>query len=515
MTDYTLITNLREALVNSVIYFDTNYYLSQLNFRSFSFVENKPEFHGAIESFNSNARHTLDVDLSTSLGTNSKHTDAIDSDGYNYSEIADKIDKDVLVNWVSNLEVQETNSILQFGLRLRHWYKYLRSVEFNEPNTEIELMSLIQDKLEMSIKNAGSSNGLVHKPNKNKKAYIHLYWGLKCYCFHDACTLDSNYKIVKVVRSFYPNRQFHNICKNKAELEVFKKLMRHFTLSKSRLSYVPKALPPIDLNFLKINSVFQLFDIIKLGEHNLCKVQLNHLQESIKCIEENEDKLLTVDYSKPNKSTKDRQNSIQSQLESTHLQGQLSYRVDTSIVKLSNNEITDVSPLYSILSHICIDVSLTLTWLDLSYNKIEAVPTSLGNFMALKTLYLHNNDIATYDGLHSIALNCLYLQSITLYANPIVEQDPHYRSSMLCILLLSSFSSELFINTGRVAKRRGPTGFKLKTTQVDALNKKHLNNMKSFNAREGKKYLKTLDFNLITLSDIHHAEVYSRRFLSS
>lgn len=93
--------------------------------------------------------------------------------------------------------------------------------------------------------------------------------------------------------------------------------------------------------------------------------------------------------------------------------------VPTSI-KLNNNELSDVLDLFFYVSKMMPSPSVNLQWLDLSFNKIAAIPSSLNELYNLKCLYLHCNVLANPADVLILQENGK-LKSLTLMGNPIEE----------------------------------------------------------------------------------------------
>ncbi|KAL8448906.1 hypothetical protein Emed_003476 [Eimeria media] len=89
-------------------------------------------------------------------------------------------------------------------------------------------------------------------------------------------------------------------------------------------------------------------------------------------------------------------------------------------VRLSNNELTEAPDLPFHLSFLMSSPTENLRWLDLSFNRLEAVPPSLEELTNLRNLYLHYNAIAN----PADVLLLQKLQSLTfltLMGNPLEQ----------------------------------------------------------------------------------------------
>ncbi|KAL8430090.1 hypothetical protein ACSSS7_006146 [Eimeria intestinalis] len=89
-------------------------------------------------------------------------------------------------------------------------------------------------------------------------------------------------------------------------------------------------------------------------------------------------------------------------------------------VRLSNNELTDAQDLPFHLSFLMSSPTENLRWLDLSFNRLEAVPPSLEELFNLRNLYLHYNAIENPAEVLSLQNN-QNLQFLTLMGNPLEQ----------------------------------------------------------------------------------------------
>ncbi|XP_063232513.1 leucine-rich repeat-containing protein 51-like [Bacillus rossius redtenbacheri] len=98
-------------------------------------------------------------------------------------------------------------------------------------------------------------------------------------------------------------------------------------------------------------------------------------------------------------------------------------------LRLANNCLRDASGVRQ-LADTLLETPQLLTWLDLSFNRLESVPVDeLMGLSSLRTLYLHANRL---DGLEQVAglRSCDGLRSLTLQGNPLCA-TPDYRQGVL------------------------------------------------------------------------------------
>ncbi|KAL8275616.1 hypothetical protein Esti_000567 [Eimeria stiedai] len=89
-------------------------------------------------------------------------------------------------------------------------------------------------------------------------------------------------------------------------------------------------------------------------------------------------------------------------------------------VRLSNNELTEAPDLPFHLSFLMNSPAENLRWLDLSFNRLEAVPPSLEELSNLRNLYLHYNGIANPAEVFVLQKN-QSLKFLTLMGNPLEQ----------------------------------------------------------------------------------------------
>jgi len=97
-------------------------------------------------------------------------------------------------------------------------------------------------------------------------------------------------------------------------------------------------------------------------------------------------------------------------------------------LRMSYNRICDLASLHSCLSHLITDPS-RLQWMDLSNNMICKIGCSLENFKHLSVLYMHANDIKSFNSIKPLS-DLDKLSSLTLHGNPI-EEHKFYRNFVI------------------------------------------------------------------------------------
>ncbi|OEH75577.1 leucine rich repeat protein [Cyclospora cayetanensis] len=90
-------------------------------------------------------------------------------------------------------------------------------------------------------------------------------------------------------------------------------------------------------------------------------------------------------------------------------------------VRLNNNELSEVPDLHVHLLRVLPRASENLRWLDLSFNKLKSIPSSLDALRGLACLYLHCNEIQDPAGLLLLRQNA-NLKFLTLLGNPCCNQ---------------------------------------------------------------------------------------------
>jgi len=97
-------------------------------------------------------------------------------------------------------------------------------------------------------------------------------------------------------------------------------------------------------------------------------------------------------------------------------------------LRISSNEITDISTLFKNLSHVMTSPEL-IRWIDLSYNKIVSFGDSLKPFHSLTVLYMHANSISKFSDIKPLR-ELPFLTKLSLHGNTI-ESKKHYRSYII------------------------------------------------------------------------------------
>ncbi|KAJ9458937.1 U2 small nuclear ribonucleoprotein Aprime [Diplonema papillatum] len=108
-------------------------------------------------------------------------------------------------------------------------------------------------------------------------------------------------------------------------------------------------------------------------------------------------------------------------------------RYSACAVKLSNNLLTDATHLSKCLKLILHHSVTMLSFLDLSCNNIDKLPSDLNDF-PLQVLYLHSNNIKSFEEVKKLA-NVTTLRSLTLWNNPL-ENKASGNYKMMCLGIL-------------------------------------------------------------------------------
>ncbi|XP_039297026.1 leucine-rich repeat-containing protein 51 [Nilaparvata lugens] len=104
-------------------------------------------------------------------------------------------------------------------------------------------------------------------------------------------------------------------------------------------------------------------------------------------------------------------------------------RYNCTALRLNNNQLVSVHGIHAVAYQL-LEHPETLTWLDLSFNRITVVPPEITSFNALKILYLHGNQLSDLNSTLR-PLKCLEeLYSLTLHGNPL-EERKGYRARVL------------------------------------------------------------------------------------
>eukprot|EP01013_Petalomonas_cantuscygni_P045027 TRINITY_DN9676_c0_g1_i1.p1 TRINITY_DN9676_c0_g1~~TRINITY_DN9676_c0_g1_i1.p1 ORF type:complete len:262 (+),score=46.27 TRINITY_DN9676_c0_g1_i1:129-914(+) len=104
---------------------------------------------------------------------------------------------------------------------------------------------------------------------------------------------------------------------------------------------------------------------------------------------------------------------------------------NSTAVKLCNNALANPAAISRALSLVVWDAAKHLSWLDLSFNQLPAIPPGLDAF-PLQVLNLHSNRIADLASVRLLA-PITTLRKLTLQTNPI-EGDRHYKHVILAAL---------------------------------------------------------------------------------
>jgi len=100
----------------------------------------------------------------------------------------------------------------------------------------------------------------------------------------------------------------------------------------------------------------------------------------------------------------------------------------TTILKLNNNSLTDVTGLAEVLPKLLPQPHL-LHMVDLSFNGIKRISADLLELPNLQILYLHGNEIKSLTSVSSLA-RCPMLRGLTLHGND-VEEIEGYRQYVI------------------------------------------------------------------------------------
>eukprot|EP00756_Hemistasia_phaeocysticola_P000828 Hpha_TRINITY_DN10594_c0_g1::TRINITY_DN10594_c0_g1_i1::g.31463::m.31463 len=126
-------------------------------------------------------------------------------------------------------------------------------------------------------------------------------------------------------------------------------------------------------------------------------------------------------------------------------------KFQTHSVRLSSNQLVNVSQLAPALKALVHHSMINLTWLDLSCNAITVIPDDLSEF-PLQVLYLHSNNIQSFNEVKKLSKLKL-LHSLTLWENPIenkMEQPGQYK--IYCLHLLTAQPGEDPADSPRLRK---------------------------------------------------------------
>ncbi|XP_022205589.2 leucine-rich repeat-containing protein 51 [Nilaparvata lugens] len=104
-------------------------------------------------------------------------------------------------------------------------------------------------------------------------------------------------------------------------------------------------------------------------------------------------------------------------------------RFVTASIWLNNNRIVSVDGLHKLINAL-LEYPSRLTWLDLSFNRIEFLSKDLKKFPSLRILYLHGNRIKDIKMVAFMLGVISTLRTLTLHGNPI-DATPYYRNYIL------------------------------------------------------------------------------------
>ena len=98
----------------------------------------------------------------------------------------------------------------------------------------------------------------------------------------------------------------------------------------------------------------------------------------------------------------------------------------TEAIKMGNNFMTALPPAFNIVIREIIDNPRNLSWIDLSFNLLEEVPSVLASYHNLNVVYLHANRIRKVSTAQCL-VDLPKLRSLTLHGNPCEQQTKNYR----------------------------------------------------------------------------------------
>jgi len=90
--------------------------------------------------------------------------------------------------------------------------------------------------------------------------------------------------------------------------------------------------------------------------------------------------------------------------------------------------------LLPVLRNLVVNHYLRVQWLDLSDNKLTAIPADIGQ-MPLKALHMHGNAVSDWSSLERELPRLKHLQHFTLHGNPISDNAAVFRPRCLGVLL--------------------------------------------------------------------------------
>ncbi|XP_013785888.1 leucine-rich repeat-containing protein 51-like [Limulus polyphemus] len=103
-------------------------------------------------------------------------------------------------------------------------------------------------------------------------------------------------------------------------------------------------------------------------------------------------------------------------------------KIDTKAIRFNNNNLVTSSGLKSFVDSLLYDPE-RLSWLDLSFNMLNAVEEDITHFKNLIILYLHGNNIKSFSEVGKLSV-LLKLSTLTLHGNPL-ELENGYRHRVL------------------------------------------------------------------------------------
>jgi len=98
----------------------------------------------------------------------------------------------------------------------------------------------------------------------------------------------------------------------------------------------------------------------------------------------------------------------------------------TEALKMGNNFLSTLPPVFNILMREILDKPRNLSWIDLSFNLLEEVPSVLSSYANLNVVYLHANRIRRINSAQCL-VDLPKLRSLTLHGNMCEQQTKNYR----------------------------------------------------------------------------------------
>ena len=113
---------------------------------------------------------------------------------------------------------------------------------------------------------------------------------------------------------------------------------------------------------------------------------------------------------------------------------QIQKKYECKSLRLCNNLLSDISTLVARVPNVVVNARLTLTWIDLSCNRIESLPSQGLETLPLSTLYLHSNQLGDWENVRTALRRIAGLTTLTLFSNPIATKTVDYRFVAVAML---------------------------------------------------------------------------------